>query len=611
MSVLRRVSVDMMLRLIRISIIAVLAVVATAPVYGQDTVQWQLVFEYGPGSLSLIKASEIAPMAKSAQTPGLTGAKAIVEAAAEWRDTSGRSVWTGNIQIPLGGKMILDAGEPCEDYIPTSGIVVVRTQGPLPTQQPTSLSLLPSATSMLSRNASITVPDVFQQAHSLPMPPLDLVEQRAQRVPGPFAAAKIRDTGPDANRLVIVVVGDGYTAADHSNGYFIDDSTGLLNAFLAKAPWDTYFAFTNVYRVDIESAQSGADYEDGPTGTLKDTYLHARFWTGGIERLLTITNAGAIRAVDAADAWVGPGVWDYIFVLVNSFVYGGAGGSISVSSVHPAASEVILHEFGHTFANLADEYDYGGGSLIDPEPNVDLQFTLGALKWNVWVEQGTPLPTPETIAYDNVVGAFNGARYVASGIYRPWLSCLMESLSRPFCPVCKEAHVMQFFNIVSLAESFTPPLAIPVNVREAGTTMSVTPLSLGGLQYEWRINGNLIPLATGPGVTVVPGQLTNLVGPDTLTLTARHPTALVRKAPVAQSYSWTLISLANTLEVAWVRNTYQGVEQGTFPNPFNTFDEAVEAVVPGGDVILRLDSRTLDDAISIDKPMTISARDTP
>ena len=94
------------------------------------------------------------------------------------------------------------------------------------------------------------------------------------------------------------------------------------------------------------------------------------------------------------------------------------------------------------------------------EPNVTNQTTLGGIKWSSWIDSGTPLPTPETSAYGNVVGAFEGAKYTPIGNYRPRLRCMMRSLSDGFCEVCTETHIVRLYatpGVGTIGEAFPDP----------------------------------------------------------------------------------------------------------------------------------------------------------
>jgi hypothetical protein len=143
--------------------------------------------------------------------------------------------------------------------------------------------------------------------------------------------------------------------------------------------------------------------------------------------------------------------YDDLLVLTNTARYGG-GGIYRFFSLFVADSEwdsyLIVHEFGHGFAALADEYFSSPvavasleGPLEEPwAPNVTALRDPEALKWRSLVEPGTPLPTPDEERYDGVVGAFEGAAYRARGLYRPCRTCLMKEKGMlPFCPVCAAA----------------------------------------------------------------------------------------------------------------------------------------------------------------------------
>ncbi|MCC6795752.1 MAG: DUF5011 domain-containing protein [Candidatus Hydrogenedentes bacterium] len=490
--------------------------------------------------MTILSAAEIAPMKKQVITPGLDGAVGIVPYSVDWLDASGKSLYTGSLDLPIGQRLFLGPDMPCKGLVPKQSVIVVRIEGPAAKANFTSLRLRRSAGKALDYLSPDMPSSLTKHEVVLPVGKIKRIGEKEAPPPGPLSVAKIQDTGSDTNRLVLVILGDGYTAANLSAGSFTTAAQNALTAFGNKSPWDVLFNGTNVYRVDVESNQQGADREDGQNGTLVDTYFNSTFWTSGIDRLLTIDFTGRSRAISAADAYVGVGVWDYLFVLVNSTVYGGSGGSIGVSSIHASASEVIIHEFGHTFAGLADEYTtaYPGYPAGDGEPNVDFDYALANLKWSAWVDTGTPLPTPDTSTYNGVVGAFQGARYLTTGIYRPTRNCLMKALGTAFCPVCKEAHVVDYFDIVSLADTLQPTAGTTVDVPPAGTLVSVSPLSIPGLTYQWSIDGSPLGGATGSSVTVYATDLPTQAA--TLQLNISYPTSLVRSTSFAENYSWTL-----------------------------------------------------------------------
>jgi len=500
---------------------------------------WQLLLKYDPSGVTLIEANPIPVMTKKVRTPGLIYAPVKLACTIEWRDNTGKALMTAPAELPLGLRSTLGDGTPCVEIMPESSVVIVRTTGPLPELQPASLQLTRMA--VKGRAADfLPLPTAFAPA-SLVLPITNAANKSALR-DGPLQVEKITDTGPDDNRLVIVILGDGYTAANLAANDFKNDVAGLFVDFDQKVPWDVLLNATNVYRIDVESNEEGADNE--VLGVMKDTYLESSFWVNNIERLLALTGSGYSRAVTAANSYVGFGVWDVLLVLTNSTKYGGSGGSIAVSSVHSAASEIVLHELGHSFAGLADEYEtpYPGYPPGDGEPNVDYDNSGPALKWLPWVEAGTPLPTPETSPWTgNYVGAFEGARYQSSGIYRPWYNCLMRSLGPDLDPVCREAHLAEFLAVVSMHDELLPPtnsIANRIAIDQAGVTFEVDPLPIPGLTYRWMIEDSIIQESADPTWTHTSFDMADSL--QTLRVRILYETELMRLDTVSEVYSWYL-----------------------------------------------------------------------
>jgi hypothetical protein len=153
-------------------------------------------------------------------------------------------------------------------------------------------------------------------------------------------------------------------------------------------------------------------------------------------------------------------------VAVNSNIYGGSGGSVSVSSLAPGATEIAMHEIGHSLFHLADEYPYYA-DWLNPEPdrahhppiepleaNVTVNGNPATLKWKDVLTAGVPLPTmsnPDCATLDHrpspfpadTVGLFEGAHYFRCGVFRAGYDCKMRTIGLPFCRVCREAIVRQ------------------------------------------------------------------------------------------------------------------------------------------------------------------------
>ena len=248
--------------------------------------------------------------------------------------------------------------------------------------------------------------------------------------------------GGDANRKVdIVIVPDGYTAAQMSQ--FKKDCEKFKNEFFKYEPYTSHKDDFNIHAVLAPSQESGVD--EPCKGIWKNTIVSCSYWSLGSERYLMTTDNKTLRDV-AANA-----PYDQIYSLVNSTKYGGGGifnwYCTGVNS-NKMAGKIIVHEFGHGFAGLGDEYvggseynDFYNLKLEPADPNVTTLVDF-ASKWKDMVEQGTPVPTPATSEYNDKVGVYEGAGYLRKGLYRPMQDCLMNHFGcDAFCPVCQRAIV--------------------------------------------------------------------------------------------------------------------------------------------------------------------------
>ncbi|MFO7932486.1 MAG: M64 family metallopeptidase, partial [Bacteroidales bacterium] len=178
-------------------------------------------------------------------------------------------------------------------------------------------------------------------------------------------------------------------------------------------------------------------------GIWKNTIVNSSFYTFGIERYMTTLDFKSVCDV-ASNAH-----YDQIYILVNTSKYGGGGiyNHYSISAADNKQSrEVLIHEFGHAFGGLADEYftsavAYNDYFNLDAEPwNPNLTTLVDfSSKWEDMVPEGVPVPTPPLDKYRKTVGVYEGGGYVSQGIYRPMIDCRMHSNDASFCPVCTRA----------------------------------------------------------------------------------------------------------------------------------------------------------------------------
>jgi hypothetical protein len=257
--------------------------------------------------------------------------------------------------------------------------------------------------------------------------------------------------GPSANRLNITLLSEGYR--DVEAAQFLQDATNVVQFFLAAEPYHEYRNYFNASAIFVASVDSGSDHPAYPA--FKDTYFNSSY--DSEDRFITIPlDKNGKGKVDALLEKFAPEN-DLTILIVNDLVFGGAGGPMLITSRNVSAPEIVVHESGHTLGGLGDEYsDFYPGYPDVEEPNTTRETNRDLIKWKAWIRPETPVPTPESGDYANVIGLFQGAHYQSNGWYRPKLDCGMRTLGVPFCEVCSEALVKAICSRVSLADSFFP-----------------------------------------------------------------------------------------------------------------------------------------------------------
>jgi hypothetical protein len=335
----------------------------------------------------------------------------------------------------------------------------------------------------------------------------------------------IRNNGSSANRVDLVILGDGYTAGEM--GKYATDVENAVNGFFAVSPHSEYKNYFNVHRIDVISAESGADHTT-PSVVLKNTAFDSYYDCAGIDRLIcantTKVNNVLTASIPAANAR------DMVLLLVNDPVYGGSGGAIAIASTHTAAVELVLHETGHSFGLLADEYDYSPppcNTSVEPsEANVTIQTVRANIKWKLWIDAGTPIPTTSTAP--GVPGLYQGGRYCVTGMYRPTYDSKMRTLNVPFYQINSEQLVKRVYNYVSPIDGTSPAassLTIPRSSSQLFTVNRPSPTT-HSLAIEWRFDG--IVVGTGNSYTV---NGVGVPGVHSLQLKVSDTTSLVRNDP--------------------------------------------------------------------------------
>lgn len=306
-------------------------------------------------------------------------------------------------------------------------------------------------------------------------------------------------SGNPHDKVDVAILGDGYTLKEQKK--FEDDLKRFSSVFLSHEPYKSRKDKFNIYGVFKPSEESGID-EPG-ANIYKNTTLGTTFYALGSERYILTDKNKAILDLAAHVPY------DAIYIMCNSARYGGGGiynFYCTFVSDNQFSNYIFLHEFGHSFSGLADEYYTSDVAYNDSypkqvepvEPNITRLLDKNNLKWKSLVTPGTEIPSLwEKENYDkmdyawqkerreinkhiaelkrnkasqkeienaqneynkkdklhsdevdkylmsskywNKVGAFEGAGYSATGMYRPMPDCLMFSKgSKPFCKVCEE-----------------------------------------------------------------------------------------------------------------------------------------------------------------------------
>lgn len=258
--------------------------------------------------------------------------------------------------------------------------------------------------------------------------------------PYPFEAVTIFENGKPDKKVDMVILSEGYTEEEKDK--FIKDANRVTGYLFDEEPFKSNKNKFNVRAVFAPSEETGTDVPGEKI--YKNTVLNSAFYTFDIPRYLTTGDMKNICDIAACVPY------DHIYVLVNTERYGGGGfyNFLSVcSSDNQLTREVFVHEFGHGFAGLADEYytsevayeNFYNLKCEPWEPNITTLVEF-AKKWKPMVSDNTPVPTPRTEEFSSTTGVFEGGGYMSKGIYSPFMDCRMKSNNaEKFCPVCTEA----------------------------------------------------------------------------------------------------------------------------------------------------------------------------
>lgn len=428
------------------------------------------------------------------------------------------------------------------------------------------MAVSPSSSRALSLLAALILPTVCERP---------LRAQTAVTDPAPFLTTNLLN-GIRGERLNMVVFGDGYTT--NETALFQTHVTNVvMNYFFTIEPFKSYKNYFNVFSITPASLESGSDHPS--LGTYKDTYFDSTFDTSGIARLLTLKQSGRVYTL------VSQFVPEYnvLIVIVNDATYGGSGGSLAVSSVNGSSPQVMAHEIGHSFGQLADEYDtYTPGYSPYERVNCTAETNRPNIKWTAWIEGGTPVPTPATSTWDAYPGLFEGCMYTTTGWFRPHYNSFMRSLGRPTGPVNIDHMVKRIYkhspDNIEPFRFYSPTNTALALSGVSNLVFSVSPIKpvFHELSTEWFADGQRLTAATETNLVISSFLLGNgrhYVSNRVFDATSQvriHTNAYFSSSPLQKWQSWTIDLASQSCEIHIDRS---GV---------GSTDPAADAVVPFG-----------------------------
>lgn len=288
-----------------------------------------------------------------------------------------------------------------------------------------------------------------------------------------FPVDAILENGSTDSRINLVFLGDGYQAEELPK--FYEDVVKFAEKLWTYEPYLNYKNYFNVYAISTPSNESGG----APSPTeLIDNYYGSSYFTSGIERLLYPTNMNRVHQV----LFNNFPAYDQVIMLVNDSKYGGGGGWLAAASTNPSGAAVAIHEIGHSFSNLRDEY-YAGDVFARESANMTQNSDPGTIRWKNWVNSFG-------------IGAFQHCCGGQSNLwYKPYDNCMMEMLNRELCAVCRQSTVERIHSLVLPYEGYSPETS-EVQIDDEIQSFSVDLIlpEPNTLTTTWILNGEVVEL---------------------------------------------------------------------------------------------------------------------
>ena len=281
-----------------------------------------------------------------------------------------------------------------------------------------------------------------ESVHSFTLDPADVLIRDCSKQPA-LPYTYIHKGGDSKEAIDVVILAEGYTAEEME--LFMEDAKITASEILSYEPFKSHSDKFNFIAVASPSADSNVSVPQEEAW--RNTAVGSNFMTFYMERYLTSGNVYAMYDLATNIPC------EHFVILANTDTYGGGGiyNSYTLTTAHhPSFRPVVVHEFGHSFAGLGDEYFYLSADNNDEmhslkhepwEPNITTLVDFES-KWADMVAEGVEIPTQVTAerSKNYVVGVYEGGGYRAKGIYRPTDVCRMRNnTAEQFCPVCQRA----------------------------------------------------------------------------------------------------------------------------------------------------------------------------
>lgn len=350
-----------------------------------------------------------------------------------------------------------------------------------------------------------------------------------------FKVDTLIHNGSTDNRINVVILGDGFKVEELPK--FVTEARSFAESFKVYEPFKQYSRYLNFFCISTPSEESGISNP----GTAPDAYHNHpviqvnNFYGGsfgsGIHRLTGLSKDYLVYEVLAGNF----PEYDVVVVILNTPFYGGSGGAYATFTLDYRANLIGIHEIGHSFGRLSDEY-WAGSVYAYENINMTKETRREYVRWKDWLDtaptgifpHGT---TPETAQWMKPTHA----------------NCLMELLDKPYCPVCREATVERIFNMVSPVDRAYPDVNSVIPLSEARDFgLNLVKPEPNTLQVAWELNGT--PVEGTEKITIKPEDLSR--GVSTLTATVVDKTLLSRKTPLRTTkITWKITGTVSEISI--------------------------------------------------------------